>query len=188
MASSEVNICNLALLGLGKERINKLSDSGLRATTCNEFYASTRDALIRAFEWDFAKERRTMAPLVETPDWGYAFQYDLPSQPLTLRVLEVNGSEIGWVVEGTRLLTDESTIQILYLKQVTDPTKFDALFYQLLAKRLQAEVAYTLTRSTTKQDRAIALYEAVENEAFNIGSHESSLSDKDETNVLIDAR
>lgn len=186
--TSEVNICNLALLGLGKERINNINDANPRAEACNEFYAPTRDALIRAFEWDFAKERRTMAPLVATPDWGYGFQYILPTAPKCLRVLEVNGSEIGWVVESGNLLTDEKTIQILYLKQVTDPSLFDALFYQLLARRLQAEIAYTVTRSNSKQDRAIALYEALETEAFNIGSHESSLDKVDEANELIDAR
>lgn len=191
MAFSDVNICNMALLQLGKERIISLSDSNARAEACSEFYEATRDSLIRAFPWDFAKVRATLSPLSTAPEWGYGYKYLLPPSPKCLRVLTVNGDRdagVTWRREGKYLLTDEDTVQLLYLGQITDPTLFDPLFYQLLAKRMAAEMAYTLTKSQPKADGALALYEAAEIEAFNAGSMESSLDDVDEANDLIDAR
>lgn len=197
MALSEVNICNMALLGLGKDRINNLTDGNDRASACLEFYEPTRDALIRAFPWDFAKARKTLAPLAAAPDWGYAYQFQLPTQPKCLRVLMVNGDReangsdnygVTWVREGDKLLTDEATVKLLYLQQITDPTKFDALFYSLLAKRLERDIAYTVTKSVSKAQKAAEAYEVAELEAFNTGSFESSLSDVDESDLLLTDR
>ena len=47
MASSEVAICNSALIKIGAAEITSLSDVNKRAQLCNEQYSKLRDELLR---------------------------------------------------------------------------------------------------------------------------------------------
>jgi len=181
--ASETSICNLALISIGEERINSIDDTNRRAVICKEFYAATRDAMIRAFPWDFAKARAELAAETTAPEFGYSYQYPLPSD--CLKVLSVNGETIGWEVEGGKLLTDESAIKIKFLQQITDPNAFDASFVNGLAKRLARDIAYGITKNKGVKERAEKDYEEAESEGFLTGSQESSLDDANESDALI---
>jgi hypothetical protein len=120
MASSPVQICNAALLKLGAERINSLSESNKRARLFNERYNSIRKEVLRAHPWNFAIRRASLARLPESPAYEYDFQYQLPND--CLRVLETeadkdnpSGDILGnsvtkFKIEGRRLLTNATSI------------------------------------------------------------------------------
>ena len=54
---------------------------------------------------------------------------------------------IDHVIEGRKILSDYSTINLLYLKRVTDPSQFDPLFIEAYEARLAAELAIPITGS-----------------------------------------
>jgi len=60
MASTDVDICNGALLELGEEVIVALSDNNKRARACNQRYADIRDSILRSHLWNFAVKRETL--------------------------------------------------------------------------------------------------------------------------------
>lgn len=64
----------------------------------------------------------------------FAYQYALPST--MLRFVEADITEGTFAVEGGYLLSDEQTISIKYVKQVTDATYFDNLFVEVFALQL----------------------------------------------------
>tara|TARA_R100001530_G_scaffold114015_1_gene80959 strand:+ start:206 stop:1021 length:816 start_codon:yes stop_codon:yes gene_type:complete len=61
MASSEVAICNSALIKLGAAEISSLSDTNKRAQLCNAQYSKLRDELLRSHPWNFAIGRKVLS-------------------------------------------------------------------------------------------------------------------------------
>ena len=120
MASSPVQICNAALLKLGAERINSLTENNKRARVFNERYNSIRKEVLRAHPWNFAIRRASLAKLPDAPAYEYGSQYQLPND--CLRVLEteadrlnVTGDFLGnhptkYKIEGRLLLTDGTSV------------------------------------------------------------------------------
>lgn len=145
MAQSEVQICNNALIKLGADTITSLSDDTKAARLCNKMYSIVRDDLLRSHLWNFAIEREALAQLSTNPDFGYTYQYQLPSD--CLRVLRIKDSRAEYRIEGRKLLTDENTVNLIFIKRVTDTSQFDASFADLLALKLAVEIGYAITNS-----------------------------------------
>jgi hypothetical protein len=148
---SEVAICNLALQEIGRGMmITALDENSQAARACKLRYPYARDAALRGYDWNFAAARAELPALAELPAFGYGRQYELPSDCLRVRSLE-NGEADDWKVEGRRILTDMGApIRVKYTARVTDPVQFDALFVAALSARIAADVAVSLSESTSK--------------------------------------
>lgn len=179
---STVDIANFALNNLGASNIVSLDENSKAARIVNQRYEAVRDAVFRAHPWNCLIQRAELAQETDTPAFGYAYQYALPSDPYCLRVLEFsNGtlsypqdnmkSNIGgpvYVIEGRKLLTDEGIAKIKYIGRVTDPQQYDASLVEAISARLAAEICYAITGSTTMIQIQTSLYEAKITEArFN---------------------
>src|SRR5690606_30857910 len=87
----------------------------------------------------------------------YAYRFALPSD--CLRVLRINGAERDdYRVEGGYIYTDEGTVNIEYIFDVTDESTFDAQFVDVLAARLSAEISFYLTNNSTLTEQAWNIY------------------------------
>jgi hypothetical protein len=179
---STVDIANYALNNLGASNISSLDENSKAARIVNQRYEAVRDAVFRAHPWNCLIERAQLAQDTDTPAFGYAYQYALPTNPYCLRVLEFSNGTLSYpqdnitnnsggpvfVIEGRKLLTDEAIAQIKYIGRVTDPQQYDASLVEALASRLAAEVCYAITGSTSMVQIQTSLYEAKINEArFN---------------------
>ena len=148
---SIVDVANRALDKLGHGAITSLTDGTKAADLVNRTWPLVRDQVLRSHPWNFAVKRATLAPLTETPDWGFSYQHELPSD--LLRILEVLDLSMDeYQIEGNKLLCDESVVYIRYIYQVTDPNVFDSLFTNYLATALAFEMCETLTQSNTKKN------------------------------------
>ena len=101
----------------------------------------------------------------------------MPTSPKCLRVLGVEEDypgQIPYSIEGRKLLTDDSTITILYIAQITDSGVFDALFTDTLAARLAMAFAMALTKQKTLIELAANVYEAKIGEARTVDGLEST--------------
>ncbi len=176
---SDVEIANMALTLIGDSTVADITtpEDNDRARACKIWYEPTRDAVLRAHPWGFAKTRVALVATT-TPifDWNYAFT--LPTSPYCLRVLEVddvdNPGSTAWSIEGRTLVTNDSGINILYIARIADPTKFDSLFVEALAAKLAENLAMALTRQKTLIELAHGLYEAKIQEARTVDSMEGS--------------
>jgi hypothetical protein len=180
--ASTVDIANFALNNLGASNISTLDENSKAARVVNQRYESVRDAVFRAHPWNCLINRADLAQETETPTFGYAYQYALPTDPFCLRVLEFSNGSLSYpqdnitnntggpvfVIEGRKLLTDEGTAKIKYIGRVTDTEQYDASLVEALAARLAAEICYAITGSTSMVQIQTSLYEAKINEArFN---------------------
>lgn len=153
MALSVTKICNLSLADLGSLRINNFeTDTSTQAILCRTQYEPVRDALLRFTYWPFAAARKTLSQDTEDPDFEYDNQFILPTDFLYLRSIFDNNStarkssRTRHAIEGRRLLTNDSTMQIRYTKKVTDVTEFDPLFVQVLVLQLDLKLVMPLSQ------------------------------------------
>jgi len=185
MASSEVEICNLALGWLGGDLIISLDDPSVEAKLCKANYAPLRDAVQEEREWTFCMKRIEPSSLQEDPLYGFDKAFQIP--PDVLRVVQVSrlddsvtegsvsnqgirssargGTGIGresrieWLVEGERIVANDATrIVCRVLVRITDTTKFSAAFDQALAARLAMDIAIPLTNSEKMQKSMAGMY------------------------------
>ena len=133
---TETRICNMALGRLGALRIDDVeNDSSLQTIQCRLHYEQTRDALLRSHKWRFASAREEL-DTTDTPDFEWDYAFALPDDFLAMRsIYEDRFSDENlrtYALEGLLLLTNESSMEIRYIKKVTDVTKFDPLFVNVL--------------------------------------------------------
>lgn len=177
---SEVDICNQALLKVGaKPPIGTLTEASENARICNTFYASVRDAVLRSHPWNCALHRTTLTALVDTPDSDWDHQYQLPTNPWCLRILQVGVLEeqpTRWTIEGRRLLTNVNSPKIVYVKRITDTNEFDALLVDALALKLAIKFSMPLTKNKDIQKALIDELESISlPEARSIDGQEQSV-------------
>jgi hypothetical protein len=145
-------ICNQALARIGSARIDNIdTDSSPEAIQCNIHYEATRDALLRRHQWGFAAARAALAQSTTTPAFGFAYQYPLPSDFMKLRAIygdggtRRNNSVYSHKLEAGNVLSDDSSMKILYTAKITDAGKFDPMFVECIVLRLALKLMPPLT-------------------------------------------
>ena len=175
--TSVVGLCNQALFMLGQKAIISMTEDSEAARLCNGRFTYNRDATLRAYPWNCATKRTSLARSATTPSWGYDYQYALPTSPLCLRVLELEeetASGYGWKIEGRWLLTDATTAYIRYIAQITDVNDMEILLKDAIATRLAADICYALTGSSTQQDKMWMLFEQKIRQAKSVDAQEGT--------------
>ncbi|WP_237763927.1 hypothetical protein [Terrimicrobium sacchariphilum] len=141
-----------------------LDDRTPEAALCNRFYDQTRDEVLQSHPWNFAIKRATLSLLADAPAFGWAYQYQLPSD--CLRILQLNGYQVyqadgRFDIEGGRMMTNCDTAQVRYIARVTDGTLFPPLFVEALALKLATRLAKPITGSASEVERLKTEYERI---------------------------
>lgn len=167
MATSDVELCNFALTRLGHQQITSLDESTKGADLCRLHYAPTRDALLRSHPWNFAIKRATLALETATPNHEFGYQHALPSDCIkVLRTgIEAQNSADNYRIEGRKLLSDETVVNVEYIARIEDVAQFDDLFTDALAQRLAAEISVALTDNASLTKSLWDVYTMKLNEA-----------------------
>ena len=178
-ATSEVDICNSALTLFGEDTIIALDqEDSTAAKVCSQHYYRQRNATLRAFPWNFAMKRASLAKLSSGPAWGFANAFQLPSD--CVRAWDVEHSvRTAWRVEGNTIVTDLDSVNLRYIAKITDPNQFDELFVDALAARLSATICIALTGKRTLATELWKLYRDKIEEAGEIDSQEGEPEELD---------
>jgi len=167
MAISPTKICNYALVILGEKRIAALTQDSETARTCNEIYEQIRDEVLADGPekgWKFARARKTVSVSSDTPEFEFAYQFAVPSDPPCLQIVsvQVDGTELtDWQKEGDYILTNEedTSVDVIYIKQVTDEAKFPPHFVKYFAATLAVELSYKITQNSAMGERLLTRLE-----------------------------
>lgn len=204
--ASIVDICNTALSHLGSDSVISAidpPDGSTEAGYCKRFYPIARRRLIESFVWPFATKRAVLAEVTNDSDvWSYA--YAIPADCLRpVRILtagqlrsileELTNHSDGAIRttlydeetgaayqrEGDVLYTHEPEAVLLYLRDITDPTKFSPTFEEALGYQLASFLAGPIVRGadgarTAQNFRQMARASATEAEvlAANVSREE----------------
>jgi len=142
---SKLALCNLALLKLGVDPIVTLTENTKAAKLCTAMYENLRKALLRNYNWGFALSRASLITAVmPSPAWGYGNAFTLPSD--CLKVIQAEDPYTEYKVESNLILTDDSDINILYVRDEDDTDAMPEDFKNALALYLAANMALPLIK------------------------------------------
>lgn len=153
--SSEVEICNLGLAGLGiSQGITALDEGSEEANQCDLVFVPCRDLVLRDFDWPFARQYKTLGLVEEEPNTEWTYSYRYPSTCLAVRKIvgatRTDTSRIPFVIgsdaSGRLIYTDEPEAVARVTVRITDPEIFDPLFVMALASLIGARVGGPLSR------------------------------------------
>ena len=183
---SEVDIVNHALVELGAQTISSLSASAPQAVASNAIYNHTRRELLRKSAWNFALVKIELGQSTDVPIFDYQYKYALPSD--CLRVWKVYGDS-DFKVVGGYIESNLSSCKLEYVKDETDPNRWDSLFTQLMMASIKAKLTYNLTKSTSAKAEAYNELARLLKEAKFIDSSEDIQDDYAKyDNALVNAR
>jgi hypothetical protein len=150
--ATEVSICSNALLILGAKSINSFDEDNDRARLASNLYPQLRDRLLRAHPWNCCVKRVILSPDAAVPVNDYAYQFTLPSD--WLRTLSVGdyGVEDDYVIEGRKILADNSILKLRYVFLNTNPGTWDSQLVDVMITAMCARMAYAITQSTSQEE------------------------------------
>lgn len=170
--ATDVLICSSALMLLGNEPIDNLTDDTKAVDLCVQFYQQTVNAVLRAYTWNCAIAQSAALVASTTPSFGYGYAYTLPAD--CLRVLSIEDDDsIEFKIINNELQTDEATAKISYIKVVT-AANMDSLLKEAISARLAATIAFSLTNSNSAATAMWQLYKDKLDEAQSIDAFEGT--------------
>lgn len=184
---NDVSIANRALTKLGANRIISFGDDTKEGRAIAACYYFLRDAELRRRKWRFSLKRAQLPALTETPAFGYAYAYQLPSDCLSILTVGdvAPGVDLSdyrlsidtalYSLEGRTILTDlPAPLNLRYKARISDPTQFDVAFVEALAARIAWELAEDLTQSSQKKVDAQTEYKVAIREAVAANALETT--------------
>lgn len=185
----EVDVWNQALDLLKEAPFRSTTDNTSVSRWFERNYATIRDAVTRAYPWNFARARASLTADATAPDFGWAYRFALPAdclRPMPLTVDgEWEGQPIQHEVEGGYILTDDpGPVYLRYIAQKTDPADWEPLFVRALAGALAAQAAHWMTGKASFVQIADAQYQGALREARRIDASEGTMERAYDSDVI----
>jgi hypothetical protein len=189
---SIVSICNIALIALGEDPIGALTDNNKRARTCNARYDDVRRAVLERFPWNCAKRRAAVPALTAAPAFGWSTAFAMPAN--FLRVIDLPDFDKpryemeGDDTYGNVLLCDYGApLNISYVCDLQDPTKFSPSLVHALAYELASEIGMPLVQNLQKVQLMLSIMEGKQSSARVTSSQQGQVDEMD-IDVLLRSR
>lgn len=195
--ASDIDAINMALLMVGSAKIGSVSDSTKSARLAQTILVVAREQVFgMPINWNFATTRAILGRLSTDPIFGkYDFQYTLPNdaaRPIAL--VDVDNDDFQFefrretVVIGSTehdvILTNETTANLKYVRQRTDPAKFPEAFFKLWYMTMATILAAPLKQDKQKVEQLTGLWQIAFNEARQANGMENVDVNKD--NIPLD--
>lgn len=183
--ASVPQICNMALSHIGgRATVASITppDGSVEAGLCATFYDTARAEMIEPGSWRFTLARATLALLATNPSAVWTFAYAMPSNCMApKRVLRAgtgmtvfnqdtaaytlnDADSADFEVEGDVLYSNEPDAVLVYVRDVTDTTKFTPTFTSALSYLLASYLAGPILKGNegsrvgdAMRERAMAL-------------------------------
>lgn len=198
--ASVAQLCNMALSHIGSDaRVSTIDppDGSVEAGHCATFYDLARTELLEPGNWRFTLKRASLAEITNESDvWAYA--YALPSDCLRslriltpsigvtvftqdeVEVLQDEANSARFTLEGTTLFSNEPDATLLYVRDITDTTKFTPSFTSALSYLLASYLAGPVVKGNegaklgdSMRQRAMSIADTAATASANASSTDS---------------
>lgn len=148
--SSQTEICNRAIIRIaGANTISTIDEDSQEARLLTQIWDGVRKGLLRSHTWNFAIGLQQLAAIEGEPVFEYDFSYAIPSD--CIKIVDVYNKSSEWKRRGNAIHTDMDSVQLIYVKDITDPTMFDPLFEECLVLKLAYELNTALAPNENRQ-------------------------------------
>lgn len=126
------------------------------AKKASQWYDETRRDVLAEHIWNFALKRVQLAKDSTDPVFGYGARYLLPSDYIRLATIgnEDNPETDYKIEDGYILCNITAPLNLRYIYNAEDITKFSPKFIQCFARKLKANLAYDMTGNRTFQQES----------------------------------
>ena len=195
MASTKLDICNLALvhLGIGKLVTDFDNDRTTEAITLRAVYDIVRDQVLSDFNWPFATKIQALTLIEEDPvdEWRYSYEY--PHDCLRLRRLVGSGRvptrdtvEPHRVVHGPTgkaIYTDLVDAIAEFTLDVNSESRFTSDFVMAFSLKLATIMAPRITAG----DNSAMVTRLFQNYAYELSRAQANASNEGGLDIEPDA-
>lgn len=181
--ASKVDLCNFALGLVAEARIGSIDDSNEPARLCKLHLEQTVREVLRKANWRACRKRAALAASATDPVFGWNKAYPLPVDWLrTVSLNDIDPENVErplFEVEGTDLLTDETTANIVYIADVTQEAggagyaRMDALLIRACYTLLASKLAWALQQSRTLRESLLAEFDVIVREAKSVNARDA---------------
>lgn len=165
MSFSKVQLISNALILLGDEPINSLTDSGAGAKAGSNLYESSYFAILSSHRWKFATKKVKLARLTASPLNEYKYQFQLPTDYINI-ITTYPRSDYRLLED--KLYSDSKEIEIDYIYKVNE-ANFPAYFIKAFEYYLAMQLVIPVTEDYNKMD--------IMNKMYGIESRKARYSD-----------
>lgn len=169
MATS-VEVANSALAKIGAATIASLDDDTKEARLCKLRLNPIRKIVLRMHPWSSARDRALLAPLLETPAFGFTKAFQLPIG--CLRLISITPDDIEYRIEGRKILCDQSSLEVRFIRDEVDFTQLDELLSEAIACYLAWDIGFPITQSNVVVDRCWKQFETIKRQAKSTNAQE----------------
>lgn len=149
--ATDVQICSNALMLLSDDPIASLSETTKRGRLCNNLYPIAKADILRRHPWNCLITRTTLAPRSDTPPHTWSAWFNKPGDFLRLLQVGTDDCPIDYKFENGRILADTDALPIVYLANKSEGN-WDANLTNVMVKRMQLDLCYPITKSTSLRD------------------------------------
>ena len=201
MASTDTDICNMALMyiGEGVNLISSLDEDSTEAKTCKFWFDRRRDLLMEVWPWEVAKEYATLTLVANdpNPDWRYSYRY--PTDCLFAERVLKGGDNTrypesdprvpfttGQDDQGWLIFTDQTPACLKYVRRLTNTAYWKESFIDALAWSMAGVLALPLGRAVAFMTNADAKYQAALADAESVSANEPTDDPEEPSNAIRD--
>jgi hypothetical protein len=160
--SSEIEVCNLALLKIGQNTISSFDDEIPQAQLCRYSYDQSKQSLLYQYPWSFATKEDGLTQIVERGNGEavprYKYVYSIPEAFLRLvsiydganrEMTAFTGCKPAYEVQNARLMTDFNPCRIKYVFDLGIVTQMSPLFIDAMVCDLAIRMTKVFNDSST---------------------------------------
>lgn len=173
--ASKVQICNMALTRLGAAPIVSLTDGTTSALLCNTLIDDLSYRVMIQGSWTATIFRVELAQSIFPPSYGYTYAYQLPTDPLCLKVLDIDGDPlVNYRIEGDKLLIDIGEVFLRYIGVPASTESYGPLLTEAIEVLLASYLAYPITANKELAAGLKKEYEALVINSLSIDGQQGS--------------
>lgn len=158
---SPTSISNIALVALGEDPVTSLDENSKNAILCKARYNDIRRGLLESHPWPFAMKQAQWAEDPDAPLFQWGHRYRVPADFIRFYGQSQDRYDMAvWVIMSGFLYTnDTAPLDVLYIWDQDDATKFPPLFVHTLAYEIAMQLGVSITQNMTRVEAALRLFE-----------------------------
>lgn len=156
MATTDIDVCSMALMSLGAKPINSFDDPGDTAKFLKLAYPRIRSGVISSYQWECMKVRKELTRLADRPA-GFDYEFLLPGDLIGAPIAAYDSEVVGtrptsrFEVRGRNLVASFPRCWIDYSVEKPE-NQWPAWFFSLMVGAVCSEIAFMVTDQQSTQD------------------------------------
>lgn len=151
MNVSIAEICNKALHNAGAASIVNLSDRTTEGNQARLSWPIISEFVFRSVPWKCLAKRVSLTETTTAPAWGYAYSYVRPDD--YVRLIGMEEQDAKYLEVGDTIQSDDSPLNLDYVYNCQDPTKYSADLVRALELNLTYDFIMGLSGDVKRLDR-----------------------------------